>query len=476
MVCFMYKRYFVNKIFTCGDKMKTAFSFPFIIRAFLYFIFLLCLLNFISIHTANSDALDYWHQRGSDVTTEDLEAVVYGNGTFIAVGRNGVIVSSTDGVSWTSVSSGTSKWIKAIDYSNQSFKAVGWEGVYLTSTDGQQWNEQNLATTNDYHYDIIYADGLYAVVGYYNDITPQGNVITSVDGNNWEVDTMSFAAYHYGIAYGSNTYVAVGSAGTIISSPDCDIWTERTSGAGSNLISVFYANNIFLAVGADGVILTSDDGQIWSEAGTITSETLYEVLFSQDTWIAAGANGTLLTSQEGNIWEERNSGTTSDLKGIAFGNNTFVVVGDNGLILQSDPMQDSATINGTLYLPAEANGKEYVVLVDDDTDGDNGWIAATEGICGTETTVNYSISDVPAGTYYVYAIVRIVSDPDAGAEKGDYIGYYGSSNGSPSSANAVVPSSGTVTFDITMSVWEEDADDDAGTGTGGDGGGGGGGG
>ena len=104
----------------------------------LYLIFIFtCYVSFISVHTANSDALNNWHQRGTGVTTEDLEAVVYGNGTFIAVGSNGTIVSSADGVLWTSLNSGTTKWIKAITYSNQMFKAVGWEGVHLTSADGQ---------------------------------------------------------------------------------------------------------------------------------------------------------------------------------------------------------------------------------------------------------------------------------------------------------------------------------------------------
>ncbi|RLD33603.1 MAG: hypothetical protein DRI83_09160, partial [Bacteroidetes bacterium] len=124
-----------------GDKMKTKFTSLLFDKAILYFIFfIICYVSFISVHTANSDALDNWQQRGAGVTTEYLQAVVYGNGTFIAVGRNGAIVYSTDGALWTSLNSGTTKWIKAITYSNQSFKAVGWEGVYLTSDDGQQWN------------------------------------------------------------------------------------------------------------------------------------------------------------------------------------------------------------------------------------------------------------------------------------------------------------------------------------------------
>jgi hypothetical protein len=129
----------------------------------------------------------------------------------------------------------------------------------------------------------------------------------------------------------------------------------------------------------------------------------------------------------------------------------------------------SVTVNGTLTLPAEANGKEYIVIVDNDTEGDNGWINATVGTCVSGTTVDYSISNVPAGTYYIYAVVRIVSAHDSPAEDGDYIGFYGSGEAPPENANAIVPDSGTVTFDISLSTYDDSTDDGGGGGGGGGG-------
>ncbi len=138
-------------------------------------------------------------------------------------------------------------------------------------------------------------------------------------------------------------------------------------------------------------------------------------------------------------------------------------------LCEAAAVSENATVIGTLFLPAEANGKEYVVIVDNDTDGDNGWIAATVGTCGSGTTVSYSINDVPAGTYYVYAVVRIVSDHDSSALPGDYIGFYGTGSDPPAQANAVVPSSGTVILDITLSIWNDGDGDGGGSGGGGGG-------
>jgi hypothetical protein len=143
---------------------------------------------------------------------------------------------------------------------------------------------------------------------------------------------------------------------------------------------------------------------------------------------------------------------TNDFEGdqrIIDGDNDGTATVDLGVDEYRDVTQ--TTVNGTLILPEEAVNKEYVVIVDNDTEGDNGWAAATVGTCGSGTAVDYSITNVPAGTYYVYAVVRIVSAHDSPAEDGDYFGFYGSGTAPPDKANAMVPDSGTVTFDITVS-------------------------
>ncbi len=112
----------------------------------------------------------------------------------------------------------------------------------------------------------------------------------------------------------------------------------------------------------------------------------------------------------------------------------------------------NATVTGNLTLPVEASSKTWAVLVDNDFDGDNGYIKLATGTCGSGTKVNYSINNVPTGTFYLYAAVFVVSDGSSGPQTGDYVGIYGGTlTNPPSNANAVVPSSGTVTFDIILS-------------------------
>jgi len=117
----------------------------------------------------------------------------------------------------------------------------------------------------------------------------------------------------------------------------------------------------------------------------------------------------------------------------------------------SEPQK--ATVTGTLNLPQETAGKTWAVLFDTDIDGDNGYVFLGMGLCGNGTEVSYSVSDVPTGTYYLYAVVFVVSDGSEGPQYGDYIGIYGGEypDNVPASANAQV-TTGTNTFDIDLVV------------------------
>jgi len=111
----------------------------------------------------------------------------------------------------------------------------------------------------------------------------------------------------------------------------------------------------------------------------------------------------------------------------------------------------STTVNGTLTLPAPANGVDYSVIIDNNLDGDDGFITITNGTCGPGITVNYAIENVNAGTYYIYAIVWVIGGN--APQNGDYLGIFGGTlNNPPAQPNAVIPDSGTVIFNIVLEV------------------------
>ena len=49
--------------------------------------------------------------------TDDLKGIVYGNSSYVIVGASGTILTSTNGTTWTSRTSGTSNDLKGVIYS-----------------------------------------------------------------------------------------------------------------------------------------------------------------------------------------------------------------------------------------------------------------------------------------------------------------------------------------------------------------------
>jgi hypothetical protein len=82
-------------------------------------------------------------------TASNLDGVSYGDSTFVAVGTDGVILTSPDGATWTSQASGTTNTLTGVSFGNFAFVAVGTGGTVLASPDGKNWVSESSGTTSD---------------------------------------------------------------------------------------------------------------------------------------------------------------------------------------------------------------------------------------------------------------------------------------------------------------------------------------
>jgi len=60
----------------------------------------------------------------------------------VTVGNSGTILTSSDGTTWTSRTSGTTNNLYGVTYGNGTFVTVGDNGVILTSSDGISWTKR----------------------------------------------------------------------------------------------------------------------------------------------------------------------------------------------------------------------------------------------------------------------------------------------------------------------------------------------
>jgi len=114
------------------------------------------------------------------------------------------------------------------------------------------------------------------------------------------------------------------------------------------------------------------------------------------------------------------------------------------------------------------SGKSYVVIVDTDIDGGNGTTSTTKGTANG-TSFTYSLTDIAAGNYFVYAFIALNGTGDSGPQTGDYFAAYGASSlsGLPKTANVAVSATGTVTIDMSAFAYTSNSGGPSGGSSGG---------
>lgn len=289
-------------------------------------------------HPAQAGALDNWHWRDPG-NLYVYQGAAFINGSHVIVGWHGTIMTSPDGVSWTSQVSGVTSDLWGVVQGGGKVVAIGDSGVILTSTDGSNWSARPSTTTEDL-YGITHADSTFVCVG------SGGTILTSPDGSAWTQRVSGTTEDLNGVAYGAGKFVAVGQNGTIITSSDGTNWaTQAWTGAlgpVQHMRDVTHGNGVFVAVGSIGKLLTSPDGVTWTNR-VVTSNYLMGAAFGGGSFVVAGFSRTILSSPDGITWTPRTCGThgSGSLQSVDYCNGTFFI-GEQGGVYQSDPFTPPA--------------------------------------------------------------------------------------------------------------------------------------
>lgn len=449
--------------------------------------------------------LDSWYLRSSALQPTGLNAVVYGEGQFVAVGDAGFVMASTNGINWEFLRPLGTNHLRSVTYADGRFVAVGNAGTIFWSDDGRAWNDASLTMNHDitavghgvfvgdlgskfiglatYTRALLVEDRTISVtssngihwqtnslgaVGFASGpfssmafaagrmvaakgtqqesgfspyvihttngthwksaaFAPLGNVgsdghrfilvnlinlqtvpesviwrssldgfewgytnssssgsgyeprglcfgggqfvavgptrsATSLDGTNWTVSTLSNGAPALlrSVAFGQETYVAVGSPREIHTSPDGLSWTLRSITPRQHFRAISSGDSICIAAGLEGKISWSSTGRNWEAAASPTSNHLRAIFSSQHRHVAAGDRGTIVSTDGTLNFSTRRSGTEKILYGISASESTFVVIGDAGTIVTSEDTIDwtlrQSSLTNALFGIAYGNG------------------------------------------------------------------------------------------------------------------------
>lgn len=192
--------------------------------------------------------------------------IAYDSGTYVAVGSGGSISTSTDLVTWTSRTSGTTETLNHVIHDGARWVAVGNTGVSLTSTDAITWTLVTTASSGNWN--RVASTGTTMVAT--SSLTPFAWRSTD-SGASWSPVTTTLTSSGQVIYAGSQFVIAKSSI--IYTSSDGDTWTTQTDGTTDSYDEIAYSGSLYF-VGSStsntNVGIRSTDGVTWT-ASTLTA-------------------------------------------------------------------------------------------------------------------------------------------------------------------------------------------------------------
>lgn len=231
--------------------------------------------------------------------TSNLSSVIFNGGAYVALGSDGSIISSTDGLTWTvPTASIPATGMNGLGFGLvvgvPTYIAVGNGGAIFATTDlNSPWVPLTSGTTSDLTSISVFPGSII--------VTGAGGTLLSLNGSTWTPLTSNTTSTLRGVTFNAinGMFAAVGDAGTIITSTDGTTWTPVVPAPlAQDLRGVTtggQAGTRFLAVGQGGAVVHSDDGLTWLTASSGTTNNvannLAKVLFVPGMYLSVGDAG-----------------------------------------------------------------------------------------------------------------------------------------------------------------------------------------
>jgi hypothetical protein len=303
--------------------------------------------------------LDRWEWKNPLPQGNDLYCAAYGNGLFVALGRDGAHVRSTDGgVTWQSHSQGEDD-LRGVAYGNGLFVAIGnglVDSYYVprlqTSADGIHWaSPESAFSSYDQPAGVAFGNGRFVVV------TLSGTALVSSNGLHWTVVENAAPFGFLKVAFGNGQFLALvnaedngaGPTGRIAVSTDGLTWTNRSMGTPGAPRDIAFGNGLFVVLAgqdnswaSDSIALASSDGLNWTAYPISSSHRLTSIAAGSGRLVAVQESADYpavetvsAASSDGVNWTVQSTGLGSELYGVAGGAGRFLAVGDKGVIVTS---------------------------------------------------------------------------------------------------------------------------------------------
>lgn len=252
--------------------------------------------------------------RDDDLPAIPLNSVAYGNGRFLAVGgqlyqegqnpeflRSSTALSSADGVTWEPVQGVPEDFLWKVVFGNGTFLAIGFNGDTYHSTDGLTLTPGpklgGIATVNG----VSFGAGKFLVYG------DSPSVFVSTDGSTFS--TVPIPTDHAAVDYTGSEFLGYGAVNSGVEytgearglrSPDGVTWSMSNDvPPGATLAN---EGSTLIALGSTDIHLSTDGLNWQSVASYGQQDFLYDVIAADGHFLAVGRDA-VSVSDDGTTFE-----------------------------------------------------------------------------------------------------------------------------------------------------------------------------
>jgi hypothetical protein len=278
---------------------------------------------------AGAHPLDNWYGRYTNSSIASLNGITFGNGLFVAVGTGGTILTSTNGESWSSQSSGTSLRLARVSYGNGTFVIAGSSGCLLSSTNGTNWTLRTCPGISLEYNGLAFGNNTF--------VAASANLAgVSSNGVNWTAYNTG-ASFPQSVVFGNGLFLTEITSQTNTGSNTGTNWFPLPSGSPTTLYTIGFGAGKFLSIDTQNHVFSSPNGSNWTQIGSVPLLRPTQIAYGSGHFVTVGG-GPIYYSQQGDVWKQSTTGYLYVALSVAYGQGTFVAVGGGARIIQSDPV------------------------------------------------------------------------------------------------------------------------------------------
>jgi len=309
--------------------------------------------------------------------SSDINSIVWGDTLCVAVGNDGVVHSSIDGLQWIQQTPELLYTLNDVTWTGSEFVAVGSNATIGTSSDGITWLAQ--VTPAQGYLQSVAGSGTHILAAGY-----RGYLVSTTDGIDWIEHASGINITFEDILIDDTLWLACGDSGMTATSPDGFVWTRRAGSLSEecHLVSLAKTGTLYFALGVretlagigKSFVYSSPDAQVWSLAASLDGVFLRSITWSGTELVAVGERSltfgdipesVVMTSPDGTTWQEEfceaPGALTCVVSGPGFtaaaGVRGYIVTGTSPSNLEID--HSGATISGLVY-----DGSRFIGVTD----------------------------------------------------------------------------------------------------------------